>query len=1055
MPQFFIERPVFAWVIAILIVLGGTVAMFNMPVEAYPQIAPPSVRVVASYPGASAEVLENSVTKVIEEQLTGIQGLLYFSSSSSSTGRASITLHFVNGTDLDIAAVETQNRVARAEPRLPEEVRRNGVQVSKSGAGFLMLVALRSTDGRMDTAALNNLMAARVLDPIQRVPGVGGANQFGSAYGMRIWLDPDKLHGYGLSAVEVLNAVREQNVQFAAGAIGAAPTVPGQGFTATVSGSSRFHTAEQFSNIILRANADGTHLRLGDVAKVELGPSSYGFFTRYNGMPVAGMGVELLSGANALNVAQAVRDRMDELAANFPAGVEWFSPYDKSTFVSISIEEVVKTLFEAIVLVFLVMLLFLQNLRATLIPTLVVPIALTGAFGGLYMAGFSINVLTLFGLVLAIGIVVDDAIVVVENVERIMAEEGLSPKEATKKGMRQITGAIVAVTTVLASVFIPSALMGGSVGAIYRQFALAIAISMALSALMALIFTPALCASMLKPLAADRKHNRFQRWFNNGFDRTTHAYLRHVRRAVHHAPRWMMVFALVIVLCGVLFTSLPSAFLPEEDQGNIMLIVQLPPGASINRTEDVMRQMNDILQQNPAVEGVMAVGGFSFSGSGENAGMAFVSLKPWHEREQSASDVIQWANRHLFSIKGARIFATNLPVIQGLGQFGGFDFRLQDTSGRGHEALAQAAQELVNAARQNASLTGVRVNGMQDAPRLQLDVDRLKAEAMGLSVADVYRTIQLMLAPVYVNDFNHQGRVQRVQMQAAAPFRDNVESLEHMYVPSRKGAMVPIASVVDTEWTVAPPSLDRYNGQGSISITGSAAPGYSSGQAMAAMEQLVHKDLGGKFGFAWSGQSLQEIMSGDQAPIVFGLSLLVVFLCLAALYESWSIPVSVLMVVPLGVLGALLFTWGRGLSNDIYFKVGLIAIIGLAAKNAILIIEFAREEQLNGKGAIAAAIEACRLRFRPVLMTSVAFILGVLPLALSTGAGANSRHAIGTGVIGGMLVATTLGVLLIPVFYVVIRRLVGDKSDGTEDWPAGATARLMQGKDPEGDSTSS
>ncbi len=1031
MPQFFIERPVFAWVIAILITLGGSIAMLNMPVEAYPQIAPPSVRISASYPGANAEVLENSVTKVIEEQLTGLQGLLYFSSSSSSTGSVSITLNFVNGTDLDIAAVQTQNRVARAEPRLPEEVRRNGIQVSKSGSGFLMLVALRSTDGSMSSGEINNLMASRVVDPIQRVDGVGSVRQFGSAYGMRIWLNPDKLHGYGLSATDALAAVRAQNVQFAAGSIGGAPATDEQGFTATVSGESRFSTPQQFADIILRANPDGTHVRLGDVARIELGPATYGHFNRFNGKPVAGMGVELLPGANALEVAAAVRARLQQLAVNFPPGVSWLTPFDSSTFVSISIREVVKTLFEAVVLVFLVMLLFLQNLRATLIPTLVVPVALTGTFAGLFIAGFSINVLTLFGLVLAIGIVVDDAIVVVENVERLMSEEGLSPREATKKGMKQITGAIVAVTSVLASVFIPSALMSGSVGAIYRQFALTIAISMALSALMALTFTPALCASIIKP--QQNKPNRFLAWFNRQFDRTTRAYLHHVRRAVHHAPRWMMVFVAVLGLCALLFWRLPSSFLPAEDQGNIMVVVQLPPGATMQRTTDVMTRMTRILRSNPAIDGVMEVGGFSFVGSGENVGMGFVRLKPWGEREQSAEQVIQWANKHLHQIRDASIFATNLPVIRGLGRFGGFDFQLEDASGAGHKALSNAAATLVTAAGKEPALSNVRINGLEDAPQLQVDVRRLEARAMGLSVSDVYQTIQLMLAPVYANDFNYQGRVQRVQLQADAPYRMGKESLDHMYVHSSKGAMVPISSVVETHWDVASPTLDRYNGLASIGITGNAAPGYSSGQAMDTMQRLVRDELPQGIGYEWSGQSLQEILSGAQAPIVYALSLLVVFLCLAALYESWSVPLSVLMVVPLGVLGTLFFTWARGLSDDIYFKVGLIAIIGLAAKNAILIIEFAREEQLQGKGAIAAVMEACRLRFRPVLMTSIAFIFGVMPLALSTGAGANSRHAIGTGVAGGMLVATTLGVLLIPVFYVVVRRMIGDKSDGTEE----------------------
>ena len=1039
MPQFFIDRPVFAWVVAILITLGGTIAMLNMPVEAYPEIAPPSVRISASYPGASADVLESSVTVPIEQQLTGLEGLLYFSSSSSSSGQVSITLNFVNGTNLDIAAVETQNRVSRAEPRLPEEVRRNGIQVSKSNAGFLMVVTLRSADGRYDTDALNNLVAAQILDPLQRVDGVGGVNQFGSAYAMRIWLNPDKLRGYDLTASDALAAVRAQNVQFAAGSIGAAPSTATQAFMATVSAESRFSTPEEFENIILRADADGTTVRLKDVARVTLGPSDYGRFTRYNGTPVAGMGVQLLPGANALAVSEAVRERMTQLAQSFPEGVEWNVPFDNSTFVSISIQEVVKTLLEAVVLVFLVMLLFLQNLRATLVPTLVVPVALTGTFAGLFIAGFSINVLTLFGLVLAIGIVVDDAIVVVENVERIMREEGLSPKEATRKGMQQITGAIVAVTTVLASVFIPSAMMAGSVGAIYRQFALTIAISMGLSALMALSFTPALCATLIKP--GHDNPNRFLRWFNDGFDRTTRSYLHFVKRALHHAPRWMGVFALIIGLCALLFWRLPSSFLPDEDQGSLMVMVQLPPGATIDRTGDVMRRMSEILRENPAVAGVMEVGGFSFVGRGENTGMAFVTLAPWHERDAKADEVIAWANEQLHGIKEARIFAANQPVIRGLGQFGGFDFRLEDPAGHGHEALMKARDQLIALAAEDPVLSGVRTNGLDDSPQLDLRVDRVQAESMGVSATDVYNTIQLMLAPVYANDFIYQGRILRVQLQADTPWRMNTDSLKHFYLRGGNNALVPASAVVSHAWGMGSPTLDRYNGFAATALTGGPAPGYSSGEAMQAMQRLMQQ-LPEGFSYEWSSQSLQEILSGKQAPIVYALSLIVVFLCLAALYESWSVPLSVLMVVPLGVLGALFFSWARGLSDDIYFKVGLIAIIGLAAKNAILIIEFAVAEQReHGRGAVAAAIEACRLRFRPVLMTSIAFIFGVLPLALSSGAGANSRHAIGTGVAGGMLIATALGVLMIPVFYLSVRRLVGDRSDGTEQTEASPPAQ--------------
>ncbi|HET6805387.1 MAG TPA: efflux RND transporter permease subunit [Frateuria sp.] len=1039
MPSFFINRPIFAWVVAILISLGGVLAILNLGVESYPNIAPPSVTVSASYPGASAETTEKTVTQVIEQQLTGIDHLLYFSSSSSANGRANITLTFESGTDPDIAQVQVQNKVALATPRLPSEVTQQGVVVAKANAGFLMVVALRSDNPNIDRDRLNDIVGSQVLDQISRVPGVGSTNQFGSEYAMRIWLNPDKLHGYGLSATEVLNAIRAQNVQFAAGSIGADPALPGQGIMATVSTEGRFTSPEQFAGIILRANPDGTTVKLGDVATTSFGPGNYGFDTSVDGKPIGAFAIQLLPGANALNVATAVRSKMDELAPSFPPGVSWFSPYDSTTFVKISIDEVVHTLVEAIILVFLVMLLFLQNIRATIIPTLVIPVALLGTFLGMLVLGFTINQLTLFGMVLAIGIVVDDAIVVIENVERIMTEENLPPKEATRKAMGQITGAVVAITVVLTAVFVPSALQPGATGIIYRQFALTIAVSMGFSAFLALSFTPALCASFLQPEHHKKKNVVFRK-FNQLFDWTTRTYTGHVGGAVRHAPRWMFVFVVIAVLAGFLYTRLPGSFLPEEDQGYAMSVIQLPPGATKQRTHEVMERMLTILHKDPAVETVLQVTGFSFIGAGENAGMAFIKLKDWSERDGTAADFIQRANQALFQIRDARIFVVNIPTVQGLGQFGGFDMYLQDRSGAGRAALTQARNTLLGKAGQDPLLTGVRPNALEDAPQLHLDVDRVQAQSMGLSVNDIYNAVGLMLAPVYVNDFTYGGRVKRVIMQADAPYRMSPDALQHFFTPSTQTAsdgtpeMIPISNVVHTSWEMGSPSLTRYNGYAAVEIVGSPAPGHASGEAMAEMEKLVTDDLPKGYGFDWTGQSYQEILSGNAATLLMVLSIVIVFLALAALYESWSIPVSVLLVLPLGLLGAVVFTLLRGLPNDIYFKIGLITVIGLAAKNAILIVEFAVEQQAHGRTLREGVIEAARLRLRPILMTSLAFILGVFPLFVSSGAGANARHAIGTGVIGGMLFATFLGVLLIPVFYVVVRRLLGDKLDG--DGPA-------------------
>ena len=1054
MPSFFIDRPIFAWVVAILITLVGTISVLNMGVESYPNIAPPQVTVNASYPGASADTVEKTVTQVIEQQLTGIDHLLYFSSSSSSNGRATVTLTFETGTDADIAQVQTQNKVSLATPRLPTEVSQQGVVVAKSNPDFLMFIALTSDNPAINEDRLKDIVASQAIDQIGRISGVGATFQLGSEYAMRIWLDPDKLQGYGLSASSVQSAIATQNVQFAAGAIGSDPAANGQGFSVTVSAEGRLSTPEEFGNIILRANKDGTVVKLSNVARIAFGPQSYGYSSYYNDQAAGAFGVQLLPGANALDVATAVRAKMDELAKSFPPGVTYIVPYDSTPFVKISIKEVMETLAEAIVLVFLVMLIFLQNFRATIIPTLVIPVALLGTFIGLQPMGFTINQLTLFGMVLAIGIVVDDAIVVIENVERIMTEEGLSPKEATRKAMSQITGAIVAITVVLAAVFVPSAFQPGASGVIYKQFALTIAVSMGFSAFLALSFTPALCASFLKPTHEEKK-NIVYRGFNNVFDRVNKKYTGHISSAVKHAPRWMIVFVLICVICGVLFTRLPTSFVPSEDQGFALAIVALPPGASLQRTQAVMTQMRTVLLKDTAnVAGIFQLSGFSFMGSGENTGMAFIKLTDWAKRSTTADEFIQQANGKLHGIRDAQIFVVNLPTIRGLSQFGGIDMYLQARAGQSRDELTAARNTVLGMASQNKGLAKIRPNTLEDAPQLSLSVDRVQAQSMGLSVSDIYTAVQLTLAPVYINDFSYGGRVKRVYIQADQPFRMGPDAFQHIFTPSTlastsassNGAssstspstinpyhMIPLASVVKASWIIAPPALTRYNGYSAVEIVGDAAPGYSTGQAISTMEQIVDQHLSKQFGYDWTGQSYQELLSGNSATLLMVLSVVIVFLCLSALYESWSIPVAVLLVVPLGMLGVVIFEMLRGLPNDIYFKIGLITVMGLAAKNAILIIEFAVEKQAEGRTLRQAVVEASQLRLRPILMTSLAFILGVLPLAISTGAGANSRHEIGTGVIGGMLFATILGLLLIPVFYISVRRLLGEKLDGEGD----------------------
>ena len=1028
MPQFFIDRPVFAWVLAILITLGGLLALTRLPAEAYPQIAPPQVSVSATYPGASAATVETTVTQIIEQQLTGLDHLLYFTSQSASDGSSAIVLTFESGTNPDIAAVQTQNRVTLAQPRLPAEVNQQGIRIAKVSAGFLGGIGLRSGPGGPSADEMNNIVASRVLDQVQRIPGVGAVVQFGSEYAMRIWLNADRLHAYNLSAAEVLAAVQAQNAQFASGALGSQPAVPGQAITATVSAEGRFNSPEQFENILLRTEPNGSSVRLKDVATVSLGAAQYGFETRVDKTAVAAFGIQLSPDANALEVSKAVRAKMNDMLPSFPPGVSWFWAFDSTTFIRVAIREVVITLIEAVALVFLVMLVFLQNFRATLIPTLVVPAALLGTLLGMYAVGFSINQLSLFAMVLAIGIVVDDAIVVVEAVERIMREERLSPLEATRKAMRQITGAIVAITSVLAAVFIPSALQSGSTGVIYRQFALTIALSMGFSALLALSFTPALCATLLTP--QHLRGNFFFNWFNRAYERVRGSYVHRVFQSVAHVPRWMLGFALMLALGAFLLLRLPGSFVPEEDQGYILVDVQLPAGASMPRTREVMERVTDILASNAGVASVFTIVGSSFTGNGENAARAFVRLKPWDERSQRAADIIRWANMRMArEIHDARAYVINLPTIRGLGVFGGFDFYLEDRAGLGREALANAQATVLERAGQDPTLSGVRANLLPPAPQLNLSVDRVQAQSMGLSASDVYTALQLMLAPVYANDFIYQGRVLRVLLQADAPYRMTPDALGHFYALGANGAMIPLANFVRAEWSLGAPSLTRYNGYPAVEITGGNAPGKSSGQAMQAMRNIVTSALPRGFGNDWAGQSLQEILSGQQAPMLFALSILIVYLCLAALYESWSIPAAVLMAVPAGLVGATLAAQLRGLPNDVFFKVGLITIIGLTAKNAILIVEFAVEQQRAGKSLHDAVLEAARLRFRPILMTSFAFILGVLPMTISHGAGANARHAIGTGVVGGMLSAAVLGVLLIPVCYVAVRRLLGDKLD--------------------------
>ncbi|MGL6364956.1 efflux RND transporter permease subunit [Aeromonas veronii] len=1026
MARFFIDRPIFAWVIALVIMLAGSLAIIKLPVAQYPSIAPPAVGISASYPGASAKTVEDSVTQIIEQNMTGLDHLLYMSSQSDSAGRVSVTLTFQPGTDPDIAQVQVQNKLQQAMSLLPQEVQQQGIRVQKTSSSFLMVAAFISSDGSMNNDDLADYVVSNIKEPLSRLDGVGDITLFGSQYSMRVWLDPNKLNRVQMTPGDVQAAIKAQNAQVAFGKLGGTPSVEDQQFTATIMGQTRLSTVEQFNDILLRVNQDGSKVRLKDVARVELAGESYDADALYNGQSTAAVAIKLATGANALDTAEKVRAKLNELSDYFPANMEIVYPYDTTPFVKISIEEVVQTLIEAIFLVFCVMYLFLQNFRATLIPTIAVPVVLLGTFGVMAAFGFSINTLTMFGMVLAIGLLVDDAIVVVENVERLMSEEDLSPLEATRKSMTQITGALVGIALVLSAVFVPMAFFGGSTGAIYRQFSLTIVSAMVLSVLVALILTPALCATLLKPM----KHGEFGAkrgffgWFNRAFDAGTNRYQSGVRKVIKQGVRYSLIYGAMLAVLAVLFMRMPTSFLPEEDQGVIMSMVQLPVGATKQRTEVVLADMRDYFLKNEKdnVDSVLTVSGFSFAGSGQNAGMAFIKLKDWSERkspDRSANAIIGRAMGYLFSIKEAQVFAFNLPPIPELGTATGFDFFLQDRGGIGHDKLMAARNQLLGMAAQDPTLVRVRPNGMEDTPQLDIKIDYEKALAQGLSIADINNTLATAWGSSYVNDFVDRGRIKKVYMQADAPFRMNPEDLKLWYVRNSAGQMVPFSAFASTEWSFGSPRLERYNGVPAMEIVGEAAPGKSTGDAMAAIEQMV-KQLPEGVGIEWTGLSFQERQAGSQAPALYAISLLVVFLCLAALYESWSIPFSVMLVVPLGVLGAIVAATLRGLENDVYFQVGLLTTIGLSAKNAILIVEFAKELYDKGMGLGEAVVEAARLRLRPILMTSLAFILGVLPLVISSGAGASSRNAIGTGVMGGMISATVLAIFFVPLFFVLV-----------------------------------
>ncbi|EMG8200641.1 efflux RND transporter permease subunit [Salmonella enterica] len=1030
MANFFIRRPIFAWVLAIILMMAGALAIMQLPVAQYPTIAPPAVSISATYPGADAQTVQDTVTQVIEQNMNGIDNLMYMSSTGDSAGSVTITLTFQSGTDPDIAQVQVQNKLQLATPLLPQEVQQQGISVEKSSSSFLMVAGFVSDNPNTTQDDISDYVASNIKDSISRLNGVGDVQLFGAQYAMRIWLDANLLNKYQLTPVDVINQLKVQNDQIAAGQLGGTPALPGQQLNASIIAQTRLKDPQEFGKVTLRVNTDGSVVHLKDVARIELGGENYNVVARINGKPASGLGIKLATGANALDTATAIKAKLAELQPFFPQGMKVVYPYDTTPFVKISIHEVVKTLFEAIILVFLVMYLFLQNIRATLIPTIAVPVVLLGTFAVLAAFGYSINTLTMFGMVLAIGLLVDDAIVVVENVERVMMEDNLSPREATEKSMSQIQGALVGIAMVLSAVFIPMAFFGGSTGAIYRQFSITIVSAMALSVLVALILTPALCATLLKPVSAEHheKKSGFFGWFNTRFDHSVNHYTNSVSGIVRNTGRYLIIYLLIVVGMAVLFLRLPTSFLPEEDQGVFLTMIQLPSGATQERTQNVLDQVTHYYLNNEKanVESVFTVNGFSFSGQGQNSGMAFVSLKPWEERngeENSVEAVIARATRAFSQIRDGLVFPFNMPAIVELGTATGFDFELIDQGGLGHDALTKARNQLLGmVAKHPDLLVRVRPNGLEDTPQFKLDVDQEKAQALGVSLSDINETISAALGGYYVNDFIDRGRVKKVYVQADAQFRMLPGDINNLYVRSANGEMVPFSTFSSARWIYGSPRLERYNGMPSMELLGEAAPGRSTGEAMSLMENLASQ-LPNGIGYDWTGMSYQERLSGNQAPALYAISLIVVFLCLAALYESWSIPFSVMLVVPLGVVGALLAASLRGLNNDVYFQVGLLTTIGLSAKNAILIVEFAKDlMEKEGRGLIEATLEASRMRLRPILMTSLAFILGVMPLVISRGAGSGAQNAVGTGVMGGMLTATLLAIFFVPVFFVVVKR---------------------------------
>ncbi|URQ92323.1 efflux RND transporter permease subunit [Pseudoalteromonas sp. SCSIO 43101] len=1040
MSRFFIDRPIFAWVLAIVVMLAGILAIRSLPVAQYPSIAPPAISIQASYPGASARTLEDTVTQVIEQKMKGLDGLLYMSSTSESNGSATLTLTFTADTDPDIAQVQVQNKLSLATPLLPEEVQRQGVSVAKSARNFLMVVGFVSEDGSMNNIDIGDYVSSNVLDIISRVNGVGEVQLFGSQYAMRIWLDPAKLLKYSLTPADISAAISAQNAQVSAGQLGALPAVSGQQLNATVTAQSRLQTPEQFRNIFVKTNTDGSVVRLSDVADVELGGENYGVVARFNGKPASGLGVKLASGANALDTADGVKAALAELEPFFPEGLKTVVPYDTTPFVSLSIEKVVSTLIEAVVLVFLVMYLFLQNFRATLIPTIAVPVVLLGTFAILQVFGFSINTLTMFAMVLAIGLLVDDAIVVVENVERVMTEENLSPLEATRKSMDEIKGALVGIAMVLSAVFVPMAFFPGSTGVIYRQFSITLVTAMSLSVLVALILTPALCATILKPSHVHNNKSfigRFFLGFNRGFDKTNSGAQGFVSRMIKHSKRYLLIYGLIVGGMVFVFSQLPSAFLPDEDQGILFNQVSLPAGATTEQTLKVVEKMEHhfLEDQSEAVKSIFTVTGFSFAGSGQNAAIGFVGLKHWDERQRpdlSVGAVAGKAMGYFSTIKEAFVFAFPPPAVVELGTANGFTLYLQDRVGLGHEKLLEARNMFLGMAAQNPVLSGVRPNGQEDKPELELDIDLAKAEALGLTQADINNTLSTAWGSSYVNDFIDRGRVKKVYLQGTPESRMVPEDLDKWYVRNANGDMVPFTAFAHSYWTYGSPRLERYNGFSAMEIQGAAAPGYSTGQAMTEVEKMVKK-LPPGVSFEWTGISYEERLSGGQAPLLYALSLLVVFLCLAALYESWSVPAAVMLIVPLGVFGASIASFVFNLSNDIYLQVGLLTTIGLASKNAILIVEFAIHKMDEGMKLVDAAVAAIRLRLRPIFMTSMAFVCGVLPLAIASSAGSGAQNALGIAVIGGTLASSTIVVLFVPLFFVLVRRVFPGKTKSNNE----------------------